>query len=393
MKERGNKTIMCSVLFLDIVGYSKMPVSGQIALRNSFNTLLADAIREVPAGDRIILDTGDGAAVSFLGDVEDALNTALRLRESLLGEGEHLPVRMGINLGPVRLVMDINGQPNIVGDGINVAQRVMGFADPGQILVSRSYYDAVSRLSHDYADMFHYQGSHTDKHVREHEIFAIGDPGDLAKAREGTATSRTARRVLIQRRRMLYAGLFAATLLLLISVAARITQSPVIPEGPSPTEAPVEASSRETVQLTSAVITALHEKTETAEEEAVEKRMAEKKAVEKKRLQTTLPAPDVREHAPAVAATVGGGIPIARVRTLEETTAIDPEHPALISISVTPWGEVYLDGKIQGVSPPLAELQVTPGKHDIEIRNGSFPAYTHDIRVRAGEKIKIKHKF
>jgi class 3 adenylate cyclase len=388
MKERGNKTIMCSVLFLDIAGYSKMPVSGQIALRNSFNTLLAEAIREVPAGDRIILDTGDGAAVSFIGDVEDALNTALRLRESLLGEGEHLPVRMGINLGPVRLVMDINGQPNIVGDGINVAQRVMGFADPGQILVSRSYYDAVSRLSHDYADMFHYQGSHTDKHVREHEIFAIGDPGDLAKAREGTATSRTARRVLMQRRRMLYAGLFAATLLLLISVAARIAQPPAATEASSPTEAPAEASSGEAVQLTSTVIAALHKRTETAAEEAIEK-----KATEGKRLQTTLPAPDVGEYAPAVAATVGGGIPVARVRTLEETTAIDPEHPALIDISVTPWGEVYLDGKIQGVSPPLAELQVTPGKHDIEIRNGSFPAYTNDIRVRAGEKIKIKHKF
>jgi hypothetical protein len=66
-----------------------------------------------------------------------------------------------------------------VGDGINVAQRVMGFADPGQILVSRTYYDAVSRLSPEYAGMFHYQGSRTDKHVREHEIYAIGYPGEF----------------------------------------------------------------------------------------------------------------------------------------------------------------------------------------------------------------------
>jgi hypothetical protein len=183
MEQRGNKTIVCSVFFLDIVEYSKKSVSGQISLKERFNAFLSIAIRDVPVADRIILDTGDGAAISFLGDIEDALQAALSVRSSLLGEGVRMDppllVRMGINLGPVRLVKDINGQPNIVGDGINVSQRVMGFADPGQILVSRSYYDAVSRLSQEYAGMFHYQGSRTDKHVREHEVYAIGYPGDF----------------------------------------------------------------------------------------------------------------------------------------------------------------------------------------------------------------------
>ncbi len=206
MDEPDNKTIMCSVLFLDIVGYSKKSVMGQISLKERFNTYLSTAIRDVPVTDRIILDTGDGAAINFLGDVEDALKAALSLRESLTDEDPNLNhpllVRMGINLGPVRLVRDINGQPNIVGDGINVAQRVMGFADASQVLVSRSYYDAVSRLSPQYAGMFHYQGSRTDKHVREHEVYAIGFPGGkanqkgkkvnkkgLAKALDATLTS------------------------------------------------------------------------------------------------------------------------------------------------------------------------------------------------------------
>ncbi|MDP2693616.1 MAG: adenylate/guanylate cyclase domain-containing protein [Gallionella sp.] len=182
MEERDNKTIMCSVLFLDIVEYSKRSVTGQISLKDRFNSYLSTAISSVPITDRIILDTGDGAAINFLGDVEDALKTALSLRESMLNEDASIDppllVRAGINLGPVRLVRDINGQPNIVGDGINVAQRVMGFADVGQILVSRSYYDAVSRLSSQYTGMFHFQGSRTDKHVREHEVYAIGYPGD-----------------------------------------------------------------------------------------------------------------------------------------------------------------------------------------------------------------------
>lgn len=182
MVQPSNKTIMCSVFFLDIVGYSKRSVAGQISLKERFNSYLSAAIRDVPLSDRVILDTGDGAAINFMGDVEDGLKAALSMRSSMLLEAANIEppllVRMGINLGPVRLIRDINGQPNIVGDGINVAQRVMGFADASQILVSRSYFDAVSRLSPQYAGMFHYQGSRTDKHVREHEVYAIGYPGD-----------------------------------------------------------------------------------------------------------------------------------------------------------------------------------------------------------------------
>jgi len=245
MEESGSKTIMCSVFFLDIVGYSKKSVTGQISLKERFNLYLTDAIQDVPIADRIILDTGDGAAINFLGDIEEALKAALSLREKLISEApdiEHpLQVRMGINLGPVRLVRDINGQPNIVGDGINVAQRVMGFADASQILVSRSYYDAVSRISPQYAGMFHFQGSRTDKHVREHEVYAIGYPGDKTTAGkaanfsfeqpEGTLGKAYARAALILRlvvdrlddlfrraepmQRVLYIGVGAVPLLLI----------------------------------------------------------------------------------------------------------------------------------------------------------------------------------
>src|ERR1700704_718063 len=147
MPERANRTVICSVLFLDIAEYSKKPVSEQIQLKDRFNSLIAESIRDIAPNDRIILDTGDGVAINFLGDPEDALFVAMTLRESFApqtGTRPALPARIGINLGPVRLVRDLNSQPNIIGDGINVAQRVMGFAQPGQILVSRSYYEVVS---------------------------------------------------------------------------------------------------------------------------------------------------------------------------------------------------------------------------------------------------------
>ncbi|MDA1280923.1 MAG: adenylate/guanylate cyclase domain-containing protein, partial [Chloroflexi bacterium] len=138
MPERASRTFICSVLFLDIVDYSRKSVTEQIQLKDRFNTLISSAIQDIPAADRIILDTGDGAAISFLGDPEDALFVAMSLRDTFAPEPHQppeVPARIGINLGPVRLVKDPNGQPNIIGDGINVSQRVMGFAKAGQILV------------------------------------------------------------------------------------------------------------------------------------------------------------------------------------------------------------------------------------------------------------------
>jgi hypothetical protein len=121
----------------------------------------------------VILDTGDGAAVTFLGNPEDALFSGLILQQST-----ELPVRMGINLGPVRVVKDLNGQTNILGDGINVGQRVMSFADPGQLLVSRSFYEVVSRLSDEYDDLFTHVGERKDKHVRAHEVYSVNVGGE-----------------------------------------------------------------------------------------------------------------------------------------------------------------------------------------------------------------------
>src|SRR5262249_28476987 len=138
---------------------------------------LTEALASVAPNDGIILESGGGAALSFLGDPEDALFASLSLRDALTAPqpapGPQMKMRIGINLGPVKLIKDINGQPNIIGDGINVAQRVMSFSTPGQILVSRSYYEVVSRMSDDYSQLFHFEGSRTDKHVREHEVYAV----------------------------------------------------------------------------------------------------------------------------------------------------------------------------------------------------------------------------
>jgi class 3 adenylate cyclase len=166
--ENSGRTLVCSILFLDIVEYSKKSVADQLRLKHTFNRVLSKALEAIATRDRVILDTGDGAAIAFLGDPEDALFVALAIRDNAKP-----PVRMGVNLGPVRLVKDINGQANIIGDGINVAQRVMSFSEPGQLLVSRSFFEVASRLSSQYANLFTHEGSRADKHVREHEVYSV----------------------------------------------------------------------------------------------------------------------------------------------------------------------------------------------------------------------------
>ena len=167
--ESSSRTLVCSVLFLDIVEYSKKPVSEQLQLKQEFNRLLTRALEQVPPRDRVVIDTGDGAAIAFLDDPERALFAAIAIFDNV---GE-LPVRMGINLGPVSLMKDLNGLDNVIGDGINVAQRVMSFAGSGELLVSRQFYEIVSRLSDDYAAMFKMEGSRTDKHARAHEVYSV----------------------------------------------------------------------------------------------------------------------------------------------------------------------------------------------------------------------------
>src|SRR2546429_4931224 len=119
--ESSGRTLVCSVLFLDIVEYSKKPVSEQLQLKQEFNRVLTKSLEQVPARDRIILDTGDGAAVTFMGDPEDALFAAMEMRDS----AGAVAVRLGVNLGPVRLGKGPHAQKDIIGVRLHGAQALV----------------------------------------------------------------------------------------------------------------------------------------------------------------------------------------------------------------------------------------------------------------------------
>ena len=176
---RSGRTIIGSVVFMDIVAYTKASDGRQVAMKTALNKAISEALDGMKEDERIILDTGDGCAICFLGDPEDAMYVAgaIRLETTGFTDAAAQTLRIGINLGPLRIIADLSGRPNVVGDGINVAQRVMSFAGEGEILVSRSYYEVVSCLSDDNKRMFQQLGVLRDKHVREHQVYALNLQG------------------------------------------------------------------------------------------------------------------------------------------------------------------------------------------------------------------------
>jgi TolB-like protein/Flp pilus assembly protein TadD len=135
------------VLFVDIVGYSKLLTDEQSEALQELNQIVRNnkVVREAEASRQlIILPTGDGMALVFTGSVEGPAECALEVSQALRAQPS-LPVRMGIHSGPVHHVRDANARENISGVGINIAQRVMDCGDAGHILVSKRFADDLAQ--------------------------------------------------------------------------------------------------------------------------------------------------------------------------------------------------------------------------------------------------------
>jgi serine/threonine-protein kinase len=132
------------VLFIDLVGYSKLLIEEQKQwLRQLTDIVLATAqVREATDEQLVRLPTGDGMALVFRNSAEEPAQCALEITEALQKnsspkEKPQLRLRMGIHSGPVSEVTDVSGRTNITGGGINMAQRVMDCGDAGHILLSK----------------------------------------------------------------------------------------------------------------------------------------------------------------------------------------------------------------------------------------------------------------
>src|SRR5205823_13066091 len=145
------------VLFIDIVGYSKLSINDQHAAVEELNQIVrtSEQFQRAEAAGRLLkIATGDGMALVFYTSPEAPAQCAVEISRALK-EHPRLQLRMGIHSGPVSGVIDVNERANLAGAGINIAQRAMDCGDAGHILLSKhvaedlSEYERWRPLLHD----------------------------------------------------------------------------------------------------------------------------------------------------------------------------------------------------------------------------------------------------
>jgi len=275
--------VPASVVFCRLAEFGARPVAEQARLKEHLEDALASAIAPLDAAHRIVVDAPEGAAIVLL----DGPDAALALGERIRAAAARLPLAIGINHGPVKLALDGAHGPALVGDALTASAAVAGFAEPGGMLVSRSYREALAEAAPAQAEGLRPSGTFTDAAVRSHDVFA-------PDARTGAS----------RRRRTFVLGALGVAAILAAGVAVRRTRR--------------------------------------------ERAMAES----------------------------------ARAR-----------QPALLALAVTPWGEVFVDRESRGRTPPLRTLEVSPGRHTIEVRNGDNAPLTLNVDLQPGQSLSVRHAF
>jgi len=221
------------VLFIDIVGYSKLSINHQNAAVEELNQVVrsSDQYQSGESAGRLVkIPTGDGMALVFYTSPEAPAQCAVEISRALK-EHPRLQLRMGIHSGPVSGVIDVNGHANLAGAGLNLAQRVMNCGDAGHILVSKHVAEDLEEYER-WRPLLHDLGTCEVKHgmrVAIANLYAdeVGNP-QLPKTFQALKKHST---------RMRWAGTTAALLVLVAIVAGsamfsryRVRPHPTVPD-------------------------------------------------------------------------------------------------------------------------------------------------------------------
>jgi TolB-like protein/class 3 adenylate cyclase/Tfp pilus assembly protein PilF len=203
------------VLFIDIVGYSKLSINEQHAVVEELNQIVraSEQFRRAEAASRLLkIPTGDGMALVFYTSPEAPAQCAIEISRALK-EHPRLQLRMGIHSGPVSGVVDVNERANLAGAGINVAQRVMKCGDAGHILLSKHVAEDLEEYEQ-WRPLLHELGSCEVKHgVRVSVVNLYDDQFGNAKLPRKFET------VQKRRTRLRWAAMAAALLALAATIA------------------------------------------------------------------------------------------------------------------------------------------------------------------------------
>ena len=163
-----------AVVFLKIQEFVRRSASEQARLRAQLQAVIAVTAAEIPAGDRVVLDAADGAAIVVLNNPRAALRLAER---ALSAVAVGLPLSAGVNYGAIQLTRDA-----MTGDGIAAAAAVAAFAPPERVLASRAFRDALGDAEPGMEALLVSAGTFNDPGLRAHEVFRP-NPAALSRRR------------------------------------------------------------------------------------------------------------------------------------------------------------------------------------------------------------------
>src|SRR6266852_2680366 len=207
------------VLFIDIVGYSKLSINEQRAVVDELTKIVrgSDQYQKAEAAGRLIkIPTGDGMPLVFYTSPEAPAQCAVEISRGLK-EHPRLQLRMGVHSGPVSGVIDVNGHANLAGAGLNMAQRVMTCGDAGHILVSKHVAEDLEEYD-EWRPLLHELGECEVKHgvrisVANLYTEELGNPAIPEKLKAERAAAAT------KRKRTAFRWVSVGVLALLVAIA------------------------------------------------------------------------------------------------------------------------------------------------------------------------------
>jgi hypothetical protein len=429
-----HRNVICCLLAVEIADYDAKPVFDQVRLTQDFRNLIFDTKVGVTSHDVVSMVGEDGALLSFLADPEDCFTTALTIREATLTQDVYrdLPLRIGINLGKAQISEDEFGHPLVSGEGRRDVDRLMRQGPARQISVARHFVELLSRTAPELAELLEYQGLYSDSVGPPLCLYRVSAPEDAGseKLLDQPAASAVSSVVIDTPARSDLAPIavsaqsapksrnwwrrlwFAYALLPLLAGAAMATLSnrfrieadvsrltvqlaaptpqPTIPEAPASLPTPVlpQEMARSDV-TTPAGLASDHKRPQPAAPLRAEP-ITELAQV----------APRIEESAPAAALndTAASEAPVAPERKAAadpptEVASVPGPRSATLFLAVKPWGEVYMDGRKMGVTPPLKRFEVPAGRHLITITNSSLPIYQQELMAEPDAKMTVAHDF
>jgi class 3 adenylate cyclase len=257
---------------------------------------------------------------------------ALELAERCEAAAAELALCVGVNHGPVRQANDSLRGPGIVGDGVATGMVLANAATPGRLLASRPFHEALEASGSRRAVDLTAAGELTDASVRRHEIYTLRPK--VARPRD--------------RRALVILALGSAAILGLPFIARRFPEGPDLRGAPAPrTPAPAAPEPKS---------------------EAPPKLEAPLTPVPQARAEEPKPEPAPKQKPAA-------------------------PKPASIRFRIKPEGFVYIDGVAKGRTPPLTRIEISPGRHSIEVRHGEYPSLKLRVNLGRAEEMTVTHSF